>query len=302
MLSANSLQATPGSQATQGLAIDSQALSALKRNAKDTPQQATKAAASQFEALFMNMLLKSMRETLPGSDPLASESTKTYTSMLDSQLSQKLADKGVGLADMIVKHLERVQGKAGNAAVNKTAGAIDAANVTGNAKGAAAGDVTPASSGGPQGFVARMRGHAEDAARTLGVPAHFIVGQAALETGWGKHEIKGKDGTNSRNLFGIKAGGNWTGKTVDVLTTEYFNGVPRQVVDKFRAYDSYADAFRDYANLIGRNARYAGAAQAGADPSRFARGLAAGGYATDPQYAQKLTQVIQQTQQMQARA
>jgi flagellar protein FlgJ len=276
--------------ASQGLAIDAQGLSALKRHARDTPQQATKAAASQFEAMFMNMLLKSMRETLPGSDPLSSESTRTYTGMLDSQLSQKLADKGVGLADMIVKHLERIQTK------TRAAGAEPVA------ASAAAGATAPAAAAGPQGFVARMRSHAEDAARALGVPAHFIVGQAALETGWGKHEIKGSDGTNSRNLFGIKAGGNWTGKTVDVLTTEYFNGVPRQIVDKFRAYDSYADAFKDYARLVGGNARYAGAAQAGADAGRFARGLAAGGYATDPRYAEKLTQVIQQAQQLSARA
>ena len=144
-----------------------------------------------------------------------------------------------------------------------------------------------------------MRHHAEEAARSLGVPAHFIVGQAALETGWGKHEIKGADGSNSRNLFGIKAGGNWTGKTVDVVTTEYYNGVPRKIVDKFRAYDSYADSFRDYAKLIGGNSRYAAAAQAGADVGLFARGLVKGGYATDPRYAAKLTQVIQHAQQLQ---
>lgn len=85
-----------------------------------------------------------------------------------------------------------------------------------------------------------------------------------------------------------------------MLTTEYINGVPRKMIDKFRAYDSYAESFRDYANLIGRNARYAGAAQAGADATQFARGLARGGYATDPQYASKLAQVIQQAGQLQA--
>lgn len=274
-----------------GLAIDAQSLAALKRTAKDTPREATRAAAKQFEALFMNMLLKSMRETLPGADPLASDGAKTYTGMLDSQLSQKLADKGLGLADMIVKHLERVQGKTRAAAPAKASEANTAAS-----------HAAPAGAGGAQGFVARMRGHAEEAARALGVPAHFIVGQAALETGWGKHEIKGADGTNSRNLFGIKAGPNWKGKTVDVLTTEYINGVPQKIVDKFRAYDSYAESFRDYARLIGQNARYARAANAGADVNLFARGLAAGGYATDPRYAEKLTRVIEQTQQLQARA
>lgn len=271
---------------TPGLAIDAQSLSALKRSAKETPQAATRQAAKQFEALFMNMLLKSMREALPGSDPLTSDAGKTYTGMLDQQMSQKMADKGLGLADLIVKHLERSQGNAKR--TDPVAAAASAMNAAAPAFGNA------------KDFVSRMRSHAEDAARALGVPAHFIVGQAALETGWGRHEIKGADGTNSRNLFGIKAGGNWTGKTVDVWTTEYINGVPRKMIDKFRAYDSYAESFRDYANLIGRNARYAGAAQAGADAVQFARGLARGGYATDPQYASKLAQVIQQAGQLQA--
>ncbi len=274
-----------------GLAIDAQSLSALKRSARESPQQATRQAAKQFEALFMNMLLKHMRETLPGSDPLSSEATKTYTGMLDQQMSQKMADKGLGLADLIVKHLERSHGSA--------AGARRTGEKGGTGTGAAVATPAPAN-GNASNFVSRMRNHAEEAARTLGVPAHFIVGQAALETGWGRHEIKGADGTNSRNLFGIKAGGNWTGKTVDVMTTEYINGVPRKIVDKFRAYDSYAESFRDYASLIGRNARYAGAAQAGADANQFARGLARGGYATDPRYAEKLTQVIQQAGQLQA--
>ncbi len=270
---------------TPGLAIDAQSLSALKRTAKEAPQQATRQAAKQFEALFMNMLLKHMRETLPGSDPLSSEASKTYTGMLDQQMSQKMADKGLGLADLIVKHLERSRGGGANAARSGHAGGVAAAAPTG---------------GNARDFVSRMRNHAEEAARSLGVPAHFIVGQAALETGWGRHEIKGADGTNSRNLFGIKAGGNWTGKTVDVMTTEYINGVPRKIVDKFRAYNSYAESFRDYANLIGRNARYSAAAQAGADANQFARGLARGGYATDPRYAEKLAQVIQQAGQLQS--
>jgi flagellar protein FlgJ len=295
---------TPASIPT-GLAIDGQSLAALKRTAKESPQQATRQAAKQFEALFMNMLLKSMREALPGSDPLASEASKTFTGMLDQQMSQKMADKGMGLADLIVKHLERSQSRAGAAAVTVLVPAGADAVTVPVASGAAAATVPVTSgaaqpaAGGAKGFVSRMLEHAQAAARTLGVPAHFIVGQAALETGWGKHEIKGADGSNSRNLFGIKAGGNWSGKTVDVRTTEYINGVPRQIVDKFRAYDSYAESFRDYANLIGRNARYAGAAQAGADAGQFARGLARGGYATDPRYAEKLTQVIQHAEKLQ---
>ena len=119
-----------------------------------------------------------------------------------------------------------------------------------------------------------------------------MMGQAALETGWGRSEIRGPDGQNSHNLFGIKAGGAWKGRTVDVVTTEYVNGKPQKQVASFRAYDSYADAFRDYANLLRSNARYQNAIAQGQDAAGFAQGLQQAGYATDPGYAQKLMGVI----------
>jgi flagellar protein FlgJ len=119
-----------------------------------------------------------------------------------------------------------------------------------------------------------------------------MLGQAALETGWGKAEIRGADGQNSHNLFGIKAGANWKGQTVDIVTTEYVNGQPQKQVESFRAYDSYADSFRDYANLLRGNARYQNVIAQGQDAAGFAQGLQQAGYATDPQYAQKLMGVI----------
>ncbi|HWW71499.1 MAG TPA: flagellar assembly peptidoglycan hydrolase FlgJ, partial [Duganella sp.] len=141
-------------------------------------------------------------------------------------------------------------------------------------------------------FQEKLSAHAEEASLATGIPAKFMLGQAALESGWGKREIKGRDGTNSHNLFGIKAGADWKGKTVDATTTEYVNGRAQTRVEKFRAYDSYADSFKDYAKLLANNPRYEKVLASGGDASSFARGLQQAGYATDPQYAAKLTSII----------
>jgi flagellar protein FlgJ len=156
------------------------------------------------------------------------------------------------------------------------------------AAGARAGDV-PAHVGA---FVQKLLPHAQAASAGTGIPARFMLGQAALETGWGKAEIRGADGQNSHNLFGIKAGAGWKGQTVDVVTTEYVNGKPQKQVESFRAYASYADSFRDYASLLQNNALERDRAGAGA--AGFAQGLQQAGYATDPNYAQKLASVIRQ--------
>ena len=146
-------------------------------------------------------------------------------------------------------------------------------------------------------FQEKLSSHAEEASLATGIPAKFMLGQAALESGWGKREIKGRDGTNSHNLFGIKAGGDWKGKTVDATTTEYINGKPQTRVEKFRAYDSYADSFKDYARLLSSNPRYekALAAANGTDAAGFAKGWQRAGYATDPNYASKLAGIIKRT-------
>lgn len=125
-----------------------------------------------------------------------------------------------------------------------------------------------------------------------------MLGQAALESGWGKRELRAADGTPSHNLFGIKAGSNWAGQVVEAVTTEYVNGVAHKTVEKFRAYHSYADAFRDYANLLRTNPRYAevlAQAAGGLDADGFALGLQRAGYATDPSYADKLIRIIKNT-------
>jgi peptidoglycan hydrolase FlgJ len=318
--------ASSGAVNANSLAADARGLDALKRSANKAPQEAVRQAATQFEALFMNMLMKSMRESLPKEDPFASEATRSFTGMLDQQMSQGLAGKGLGLADMMVKQLTRQQGGDvskldGAKALSKSAAPaikaeqqqllkkLDAANADA-ASAVKAGDGDGAAQTAPQSFVRKMMPHAAEAARESGIPAHFMLGQAALESGWGKREIKSADGTPSHNLFGIKAGPGWKGAVVEATTTEYVNGVARKQTEKFRAYASYAESFSDYSKLVASSPRYAsamkvadnaggGSYQTASAVSAFAQRIQSGGYATDPRYAEKLTKTINQTLQMQ---
>jgi len=123
------------------------------------------------------------------------------------------------------------------------------------------------------------------------VPAHFLVAQSALESGWGKREIKAADGSPSFNLFGIKAGRSWSGPTAEVQTTEFVKGEAQSVRARFRVYGSYAEAFRDYAKVLSSNPRFAGVIGQ-QDGAQFARSLQQAGYATDPMYADKLARII----------
>jgi flagellar protein FlgJ len=140
-------------------------------------------------------------------------------------------------------------------------------------------------------FIDKVLPHAKIASQSTGIPPHFMLAQAALESGWGKHEIRHADNSPSYNLFGIKAGANWKGDVVETITTEYINGAPQKVVEKFRAYNSYAEGFSDYANLLLDNPRYAKVLKS-TDAATFANGLQRAGYATDPMYAEKLIRIL----------
>ena len=141
-------------------------------------------------------------------------------------------------------------------------------------------------------FIRKHHEAAKAAEAASGIPSGHILGQAALESGWGKHEIKMKDGSSSHNLFGIKATSDWKGKVAEVTTTEYIGGVARKVTAKFRAYDSYADAFKDHARLLTQSPRYSQTVAKADTAQGYAQGLQKAGFATDPAYANKLTQVI----------
>jgi flagellar protein FlgJ len=151
-----------------------------------------------------------------------------------------------------------------------------------------------ADDGSPAAFVRRMWEPAIAAQQATGVPAEFIVGQAALESGWGRRELRHADGTPAHNLFGIKAGPGWRGATVESVTTEYVDGNPIRTVERFRAYGSHQESFADWARLMSDNPRYAGVLRGGGSIGTFAQGLQRAGYATDPNYAAKLSRTIGQ--------
>lgn len=317
------------------VAFDANSLNNLKQAAKENSPEAIKGVAKQFEAIFMNMMLKSMRDASPQDNPFDNEQSRTFTTMLDQQLSSNLAAKGLGLADILARQLSKngygnhidsatntleqavsdtkpdpekhsaLDGNViGNTFLNSASLAIrnsalgqKSLTALTNANGVTSNE-TPlfkplSDNSSASDFQRRMAQHAEIASQETGVPAHLMLGQAALESGWGKRELKGADGTPSNNLFGIKATGNWNGKVVEATTTEYINGVKQKRIEKFRAYDSYADSFKDFANLMRNNPRYDGVMANLDSVKGYAQAMQRAGYATDPNYALKLASVIQ---------
>jgi len=279
---------------SKSLALDTKSLGALKESAKQNSPEALKTVAKQFEAIFMNMMLKSMRDATPKEGLFDNEQSKMFTSMLDQQLSQNVASRGLGLADVLVRQLSNTVNAPSQSNKNLSSGAVSPSNV----QATPVDNVAKPNGSQPahiKAFQDRLGAHAEEVSRETGIPAKFMLGQAALESGWGKHEIKGIDGNSSHNLFGIKATGGWKGKVVETATTEYVNGTPVKKMEKFRAYDSYADAFRDYGKLLRSNPRYEAVLANSQDAAGFAQGLQRAGYATDPNYAVKLTRIIKQS-------
>jgi flagellar protein FlgJ len=294
--------------ANASLAVDANSLNQLSALANKNPQQALQGAAQQFEALFINMLMKSMRDATPQDGLFDSDQTRLYQSMLDEQMAQAMSKRGIGLGAAMVKQLARASEQNAvtgaetfsadpwvppPASATQSSQSTQASPSPQSAPSAAGatGDVS-ASESNLRDFADRMWPHAVSASRSTGIPAHFMLGQAALETGWGKHQMRHADGTPSYNLFGIKAGHGWTGPTVSATTTEYVNGTAVRSTEKFRSYSSYAESFNDYAKLLQNNPRYAAVLQHTSDASGFAKSLQHAGYATDPQYAQKLARVI----------
>ena len=278
--------------ASDALAADARTLGKLKAQTAQNTPEGIKEAAKQFESLFMRELLKSMREATMKSGLMDSPGGDLGADLLDQQFAVQMSGQPGGLSELIAKQLSRQMGEP-DAAASPPMPATPAAKVTVSGSAAAAYNaqaIAPASAS--SNFVKRHGEAADRIAKATGLPAGFMLGQAGHETGWGKHEIKQKDGSPSFNLFGIKAGPSWTGKVAEVTTTEYTNGVAKKTVAKFRAYDSYDESFRDYARLITETPRYAQAKQQTSSPLAFASGLQRAGYATDPDYANKLSRAI----------
>ncbi|MBB3196566.1 flagellar assembly peptidoglycan hydrolase FlgJ [Roseateles terrae] len=275
-----------------GLSTDTRSIDQLKSVATRDPKAAVKETAKQFETLFMQEVMKSMRQATMSSGMMDNSATQMGGEMLDQQYAGKMAGLPGGLSQAIERHLQRQLGvKDGELPSAKAAAG------TQQLPQLATKNVQPH----VQDFIQKHDGAAKSAQAATGIPASFMIAQAAHESGWGKREILNKDGSSSFNVFGIKAGPGWTGKVAEVSTTEYVDGKPQRVTAKFRAYGSYEEAFKDYAKLISGNDRYRDVVAKASTGSAegFAKGLQKAGYATDPEYASKLARVINTTMRVQ---
>jgi flagellar protein FlgJ len=280
------------------LAADVQSLGNLKLEAGKNTPEAIKETAKQFESLFMRELIKSMRQATVKSGMLDNPGSDLGTDLLDQQFAVQMSGQPGGLSDLIAKQLTRQMGAAAEAAKPPTGKAAEPVakaltSTTAKYSGKAAMPTTS-----QVNFVRQHSDVANKIEKASGIPASFMLGQAGHETGWGRHEIKMKGGAPSFNLFGIKAGAGWTGKVAEVTTTEYVNGVAKKQVARFRAYDSYEASFKDYARLISDTPRYSQAKLQTGSAHAFASGLQKAGYATDPDYANKLSRAINTTLQL----
>jgi flagellar protein FlgJ len=238
--------------------------------------------AGQFEALFVQTLMKNMRNAALA-EPIFGESEQLdmYQDMMDQQLSVEMSSgRGIGLADMLVRQLGG-----------------DASPIQPTRESFALTAPLPAKLDRPEWsshaeFAEALWPHAERAAKKLNVAPEALLAQAALETGWGQHVMERGDGVSSFNLFGIKAGGDWAGNTVSRPTLEYRDGMPQREVARFRAYPDIAATFEDYADFILSRSQYESVRGNGDDVARFARALQDAGYATDPSYAEKIGRVL----------
>jgi flagellar protein FlgJ len=278
---------------------DPKALSSLKLDAKSQSPESLRAAARQFESLFTQMMLKSMRDATPKDSLFGSDQQDFYQDMFDSQMANQLSKgKGLGLADMLVRQLMQA-GVAPEVAGKAAAAGAAQADATGGAAGTTVAVPTAASGkafspAGKQDFIDAIKPAAERAAAQLGVDTETLIAHAALETGWGRSLPQAADGGSSFNLFGIKAGASWQGDVATSRTQEFESGTRVARVADFRAYGSAEECMQDYARVIGQNPRYAAALNTGGDAEAFATALQRGGYATDPHYASKLTALAQQ--------
>ncbi len=334
MTAANNLNASlrlfnPG---MQGLVSDGRSVDALRSTAARDPKAAVKDAAKQFEALFMQEIMKSMRQASMSSGMLDNAGSQMGTEMLDTQYASMMTGMPRGLSEAIARQLERQMGGAGAAADTPTDvfpgevapefgaiskrlhplthnGALDASALaprtapnppvtTPEPAATLGGKLSPVQEKQAE-FVKRHTHAANEASAVTGIPASFMVAQAAHESGWGRREIKLPDGSTSFNVFGIKATPGWTGPVAEVTTTEYENGRAHTVKAKFRAYDSYESAFKDYAQMLKNSPRYSQVVASANTAEGFAQGLQRAGYATDPAYADKLTRVINTTLRLQ---
>jgi len=285
-----------------GIYTDTGSLKALAAQAGRDANSALHQTAEQFESLFIHMMLKSMRKATMEGGVMDSEQTRFYQQMFDQQLSVELAKKNqMGIADMLVQQL----GGAKNGQAQDTQAepklALDRLRLHRPISTTAIEAFAPEQSfnqetikgfDSPQDFVRKLQPLAEKYAAELGVEPKVLLAQAALETGWGQHTIQFSNGVPSHNLFNIKADQRWGGPRAVVPTLEYEQGKPVRQLAAFRAYPSFEASFKDYVDFLKSSERYQGALASASDSSAFIQALHQAGYATDPQYSNKINRIM----------
>jgi flagellar protein FlgJ len=265
------LSSAPADMSAAGTYTDINGLAALKKD-PNSPQSIS-AVAQQVEALFLQMMLKSMRDAGSSNDPDSNEMSM-YQDMFDKQVALTISKhQDLGISAMLKRQLS------GKPAAPVQGGAHTAAQAT------AAGQ-------SPEEFVHQVMPTIRRAASALGLNPLGLLAQAALETGWGQRMPRTEDGGPSFNMFGIKAGDSWAGARATADTVEFSNGVATPRRTAFRAYGSIEDSINDFASLLRNSPRYRDAIAAGNDPQAYIDGIGKSGYATDPEYANKLSQIL----------
>jgi peptidoglycan hydrolase FlgJ len=260
------LGSAPADTSSATTYTDINGLEALKKD-PGSPQ-AISAVAQQVEAMFLQMMLKSMRDAGSSNDPDSNE-MNMYQDMFDKQVALTISQhQDLGIGAILKRQLS-----------GKPAAPVGAA-------------APPPTAASPLEFVNRVMPTIRRAASALGLNPLGLLAQAALETGWGQRMPRTADGSPSFNMFGIKAGESWTGARATADTVEFSNGVATPRRTAFRAYGSIEDSVNDFANLLKNSPRYRDAVAAGSDPQAYVDGIGKSGYATDPQYANKLSQIL----------
>lgn len=281
-----------------GIYTDFNGLTELKAGARKQSPEARKEVARQFEAMFIQIMLKSMRDAGSlGEEGGESDQTRFYQQMFDQQIALDLANKkGIGLAKVFEQQLggeQQVVPDGDLSLSGRKSFHVQQVGATPVAKAAAA----PAEArqewlpGSPEEFIRDLWPAAQQMADKLGVTPEVLIAQAALETGWGRKMPDSAQGS-SMNLFGIKADSRWKGQSVQVSTLEYREHVAVREQASFRAYDSTEKSMEDYVAFLQENPRYETALKHAADPQRFLTELQEAGYATDPRYAEKIQGIM----------
>jgi len=301
-----------------------------KASDSESKEAALETAAKQFEAIFMQMLMKSMRkaeDVLASDSPLNSESTKFYRDMHDQQMSLELSNNGsLGLSELIVRQLggdsenftphtflrtdiesTRAKSIQTNSNVNRQTpdlvpaqsnsvplnpASLDSVVANSSAKASDNKPEVAPSYQEPKDFVSALTEPAKLVEQKLNVPFAVVIAQAALETGWGQKIIKTEQGESSNNLFNIKADSRWSGDKTHKETLEYQQGAMVKKREPFRVYESVSESINDYVQFLSNSDRYQGALKQVGNVEQFLHGLQSAGYATDPNYANKIMDTL----------